>query len=317
MCDKQVEGPVVAFPCNIPGVHDGPCAAPEIPRSMRERERWNAEQQQAQQEAQAAAEQAEQEDLRPPAIIPNSERLTEGALPHPDARPETRTERPQPSPQDQEVFSRLSSIEARGVGRIAEPGPDEQSARARGMERQEQIQQDQALQRAVQHASQSVEARAAQEPTKQREGDQALPHPGQTGQGSVQDRVIAKTRQLIDEYGDTGMLDVASAEAIIAQAEESKRVGIERYGRPLEPFNGRDSLQDFVDELRDALMYGTQMIMAREADREMLVGVVTSALVDYQDQATSGNRSMTAHDVARVAVNAILLAVGPADGMQG
>ena len=88
------------------------------------------------------------------------------------------------------------------------------------------------------------------EPTKQRDGDQVLP----TGDGPcVQDRII---------------LDM----------HESKKVGVERYGSVLRPFNGRRSIQDAREEARDLLVYLTQIEMETMATREELVAIVDAAL---------------------------------------
>ena len=88
------------------------------------------------------------------------------------------------------------------------------------------------------------------EPTKQREGDQRLP---EGGQECVQDLVIA-------------------------EMQESKRVGTERYGSPLMTFNGRRSIQDVAEEVRDLHVYLTQVKRESEAARETLVEVVAETL---------------------------------------
>lgn len=75
-------------------------------------------------------------------------------------------------------------------------------------------------------------------PTKQREGDQALP-------------VEGNPRRPVQDI-------------IIEAMQESKRVGTERYGQPLKPMNGRDTFQDLVDEARDFFVYGTCLMMERD-----------------------------------------------------
>lgn len=88
------------------------------------------------------------------------------------------------------------------------------------------------------------------EPTKQRDGDQVLPD----GTGAcVQDLVIAAM-------------------------EESKRVGVERYGQTLRTFNGRRGFEDVHDEVRDLFVYLTQIKAEAEADRAELNRVVAAAL---------------------------------------
>lgn len=96
-------------------------------------------------------------------------------------------------------------------------------------------------------------------PTKTRQGDQVLP----TGGGQcVQDLVIA-------------------------EMEESKRVGLERYGSVLRTFNGRKSIQDVAEEVRDLHVYLTQVRAEAEADRDTLVEIATARVVqEYQRMTT-------------------------------
>ncbi|MGW9067852.1 hypothetical protein ACWGQT_00170 [Streptomyces yangpuensis] len=70
-----------------------------------------------------------------------------------------------------------------------------------------------------------------------RPGDQPLPHEG--GE-PVQERLI-------------GMI------------KERRTLGIQRYGRPLETFNGRNAVQDALDEALDLATYLTQVRMEQEA----------------------------------------------------
>lgn len=96
-------------------------------------------------------------------------------------------------------------------------------------------------------------------PTKTREGDQVLP----TGGGQcVQDLVIAE------------ML-------------ESKAVGRRRYGSVLRTFNGRRSIQDVAEEVRDLHVYLTQVRAEAEADRDTLVEVAAARVAqEYQRMTT-------------------------------
>lgn len=52
--------------------------------------------------------------------------------------------------------------------------------------------------------------------------------------------------------------------------EQRKRVGIQRYGTPLQPHNGRDVLRDAYEEALDLAMYLRQAIFERD---NPLVGV--------------------------------------------
>lgn len=94
------------------------------------------------------------------------------------------------------------------------------------------------------------------EPTKQREGDQRLPDASTEGP-CVQDEIIA-------------------------MMEESKRVGVERYGQVLRPFNGRRSTQDLVEEARDLLVYAMQIHMEASADHEQLFWAICQGLIEAQ-----------------------------------
>lgn len=78
---------------------------------------------------------------------------------------------------------------------------------------------------------------ATKEPTKQREGDQQLPtknhHP------FIQDLVIE-------------------------DIEKRRQLGIQRYGTALQPFNGRNVLQDIYEEGMDFIMYLRQLLYEKE-----------------------------------------------------
>jgi hypothetical protein len=90
------------------------------------------------------------------------------------------------------------------------------------------------------------------EPTKQRPGDQALPDPGGAG--------------------------ICVQDLIIAEMEQSKRVGQQRYGQTLRTFNGRRGIQDALEEARDFYVYLTQLNAESQAGRDQLVHVIATAL---------------------------------------
>jgi hypothetical protein len=48
---------------------------------------------------------------------------------------------------------------------------------------------------------------------------------------------------------------------------ERERVGVARYGTPLQPYNGRDALLDAYQECMDMACYLKQAIMERDAAR--------------------------------------------------
>lgn len=70
------------------------------------------------------------------------------------------------------------------------------------------------------------------------------------------------------------------ADLVIADIQERKRLGIERYGVALQPHNGRDALVDLYQELLDGAKYARQKIEERDdhraegaaSEREKIVG---------------------------------------------
>lgn len=53
-------------------------------------------------------------------------------------------------------------------------------------------------------------------------------------------------------------------DAVIADIVARREVGIERYGTPLQPHNGRDALRDAYEEALDLTCYLRQIIMERD-----------------------------------------------------
>lgn len=93
----------------------------------------------------------------------------------------------------------------------------------------------------------------ADEPTKQRPGDQPLP--------TVNDET-----------------DIQSL--VMADIRERREVGISRYGTALQPFNGRDPLQDLYEELIDAAMYTKQLMVERDRRNQVRVPDPTPRLFE-------------------------------------
>lgn len=75
-----------------------------------------------------------------------------------------------------------------------------------------------------------------QQALKQREGDQPLPVP--------------------NDYPDIQT-------QVIADLVKRREVGIERYGTPLQPWNGRDPVRDLYEELLDGACYAKQILVER------------------------------------------------------
>ena len=53
--------------------------------------------------------------------------------------------------------------------------------------------------------------------------------------------------------------------SVIADMEDRRRLGIARYGTPLQPHNGRDALVDAYEEALDLAVYLRQVIEERGA----------------------------------------------------
>lgn len=156
---------------------------------------------------------------------------------------------------------------------------------------------------------QSVEAKEfgqAAVPTKQRPGDQVLP---KKGDRPVQDWMIERERERYLSGFKTQILPEAESGATVIRAmDESKRVGIERYGQPLHTFDGRLNIRDLAEELRDAFVYISKMQMVAEADRETLVRMVEQRL-DFEFHANgidSRAALIPTQEMAELAVDTIL-----------
>jgi hypothetical protein len=58
--------------------------------------------------------------------------------------------------------------------------------------------------------------------------------------------------------------DAPSVQGLVrADLETRERIGIQRYGTPLQPHNGRDALRDAYEEALDLACYLRQMIEER------------------------------------------------------
>lgn len=53
-------------------------------------------------------------------------------------------------------------------------------------------------------------------------------------------------------------------DAVLADVQYRKELGIERYGTVLQPHNGRDMLQDAYEEALDLAFYLKALIMERD-----------------------------------------------------
>jgi hypothetical protein len=65
-----------------------------------------------------------------------------------------------------------------------------------------------------------------------------------------------------------------SWDLVVEDMQERNRIGTERYGTPLQPFNGRDSLTDAYQEALDEVVYLRTAIEERRRAREALDRVI-------------------------------------------
>lgn len=76
--------------------------------------------------------------------------------------------------------------------------------------------------------------------------------------------------EIVDQPPPVHRGGVASVQALVrADLEERERIGVERYGTPLQPHNGRDALVDAYQEALDLACYLRQAI----AERGLLIGI--------------------------------------------
>ena len=53
-------------------------------------------------------------------------------------------------------------------------------------------------------------------------------------------------------------------ELMAADILKRKQLGVERYGKPLEPFSGKDMIQEAFEEILDAMVYIKMALIERE-----------------------------------------------------
>jgi hypothetical protein len=81
---------------------------------------------------------------------------------------------------------------------------------------------------------------------------------------------------------------------VIADCEERHRLGVERYGTPLQPFNGREPLVDAYQEQLDKLAYLRQEIEERRALNARVAQIEADlrAAIDERDRAQAEATSL-------------------------
>lgn len=226
-CNSYVEGggQSMSFKCREESGHEGPCATPDIPRSVLSRARWIEEQNKtALGQFQGPAE-------------TTAQRYTDGATPPPKGEGRVQDYPGTVPTRGAQEASRLASRPEMEVLRLdwMPPGvaylvPKEMFEEARS----EFTPNDWEV---VIQKGYVMKIDLPGEPTKQREHDQPLPQ--QNDRPYVQPAVIEDLQHRIE-------------------------VGIERYGTPLQPMNGRDTVKDAYEEAMDLTVYLRGMMFERE-----------------------------------------------------
>ncbi len=227
-CKENVGRGIVSFPCTLPPDHDGPHMAVENGPSVHARKAW---------EAAVALEELEHPQ---PAPVPDTPR----EVPHPGAEPLA-------------VFQGAPKTSSEGLMEHGQPIPTIDT-NAPG------------LGKTVYGRPRTAPPVEAPQPTLRPEviwaaGPQEFPPP--TDQAStvaeVEDRLPTKVRP-----GDQRLPEVNEGvyvqDLVIDDIELRKAVGIERYGTPLQTFNGRNVDLDLYEEILDAAMYLRQKVVERE-----------------------------------------------------
>lgn len=94
-----------------------------------------------------------------------------------------------------------------------------------------------------------------------RAGDQPLPTPGRAD-------VFADLLRTLEAH--PGLFDPAAVAVVRPMLVERRALGIRRYGRALETFNGRDAHLDELQEALDRIVYSHQAAMERaELEQEL------------------------------------------------
>ena len=83
---------------------------------------------------------------------------------------------------------------------------------------------------------------------------------------------------------------------VIKALEERLQVGIQRYGQPLQAFNGRDAAQDAFEEILDLSAYLAQVRIEMAEMRRVLDEAATYiATLDCPSQVNDESGCMTCH----------------------
>ena len=152
---------------------------------------------------------------------------------------------------------------------------------------------------------------ATTHPTGLHSGFPSLPERERRLQEQREGRREVREEALKQRPGDQVLPTVNDAEDIQSQVirdiEVRREVGISRYGTALQPFNGRDTLQDAYEEAMDLTVYLKSLLVMKDALREQLVHSVAAkmeTMVGGMFQGLTGPK--VAREMAEAAVDTIL-----------
>jgi hypothetical protein len=296
-CPVQVERKTVSWGCSLEADHEGPHMANEDDRSIKERGEWLEDQEAAKAQVILAETQG------PPQTT--AERYTDGASDHPGTTALKLSEEMVVSL----TLTRDSTMcEQCGEGQHYNCYQFHQLIAVVYHDQEDLEGWCSCFQKNWgRHGVEPMTLEESVEPTKKRPGDQDLPRP--TGQEAVQTRIIEKARILLDR----GDMNEEEFDFIQHSMQESIRVGMKRYGTPLQTFNGRNTLKDLEDELRDAFVYISSINQASLTSRSQVIGLCHDAVM----VANQEGGSMDLNAVVEIVVNTIFGAVGTLSNLQG
>ena len=243
-CGKQVGQGIVAYPCIIEvedGPHAGPCAARENIRSMNERAKWDEARERAAKSGVPTLEELGMQGTPKTVIEGLLDRGSgEGRRIHPDEQQRIKdgmdTSRTEEASLETRLVQTAGAVDLSGVGLALSNLPEQIS---KIIEASDGIARQDTPTGSLGAAEQFQHAQAPKWELKiLGETDQPLPRT--VSELNVQDLVIE---------------DIA----------ERKALGIERYGEPLHPFNGRNSIRDAYEEGLDLAVYLRQVSLEHDA----------------------------------------------------
>jgi hypothetical protein len=94
---------------------------------------------------------------------------------------------------------------------------------------------------------------------------------------------------------------------VLADMEQRRLLGIERYGTPVQPFNGRDALTDAYQELLDLTVYLRQWL----AERQALLAKVDELEATLEDEEAGHQETLRLWQESKAEVERLRAALKP------